>query len=66
MQGMITFLIIYILRFIHNEKPQSKFSFANRFKPVKCHVLLSHMCEKRYVQSGAAYHVFSRVSRTAS
>ena len=26
----------------------------------------SHMWEKRYVQSGAAYHVFSRVSRTAS
>ena len=25
----------------------------------------SHMWEKRYVQSGAAYHVFSRVSRTA-
>ena len=26
----------------------------------------SHTWEKRYVQSGAAYHVFSRVSRTAS
>ena len=26
----------------------------------------SHMWEKRYVQSGAACHVFSRVSRTAS
>ena len=26
----------------------------------------SHMWEKRYVQSEAAYHVFSRVSRTAS
>ena len=26
----------------------------------------SHMWEKRYVQSRAAYHVFSRVSRTAS
>ena len=26
----------------------------------------SHMWEKRYVQSGAAYHVFSRLSRTAS
>ena len=26
----------------------------------------SHMSEKRYVQSGAAYHVFSRVSHTAS
>ena len=25
-----------------------------------------HMWEKRYVQSGAAYHVFSRVSRTES
>ena len=26
----------------------------------------SHVWEKRYVQSGAEYHVFSRVSRTAS
>ena len=26
----------------------------------------SHMWVKRYVQSGAAYHVFSRLSRTAS
>ena len=48
------------------QKARSKFSSQTDVNQSKVAYRFSHMREKRYVQSGAAYHVFSRVSRTAS
>ena len=65
-RAITPWILLYTYWDLHTEKPQSKFSFANRCKPIKCRVSLFPHVRKRYVQSGAAYHVFSRVSGTAS
>ena len=51
---------------LHTEKARSKLSSQTDVNQSKVAYCFSHMREKRYVQSGAAYHVFSRVKRTAS
>ena len=39
-------ILLYTYWDLHTEKPQSKFSFANRCKPIKCHVSLFPLVRK--------------------